>query len=296
MTNPDGSTVEFSYNAKGQRTEKVAKNSTGTILSDTQYQYDDVTGNLVVEANVTTGTTVTYSYDATGRRISQTQGGNTYYYNYDGHGNVVALTDGAGNVVVTYSYDPWGKVLSKTGTLYNPFTYSGYYRDEETGLYYLINRYYDPEDGRFLSQDAVDPVDGNLYVYAVNDPVNMIDPDGNYALTLNDFEAKMLVGPILVSAWLTVAFSSPYILLSGGDSPPQAKPNNKTKPTKTIEKIDDKYLKKKGIDAHEVKREFLGRKAKIAEYDLYRDKKSGEILIYRKGGKGEGIPTGQYIK
>ncbi|WP_211749624.1 polymorphic toxin-type HINT domain-containing protein [Paenibacillus sp. Marseille-Q4541] len=62
-----------------------------------------------------------------------------------------------------------------------------------------------------------------------------------------------------------------------------------------IKKLDDKYLKKQKIDAHDLKREFLGRKAKIAEYDLYSNKKTGEIMIFRKGGKGEGIRTGHYI-
>jgi len=63
-----------------------------------------------------------------------------------------------------------------------------------------------------------------------------------------------------------------------------------------INKIDDGYLKKQGIDAHELKQEVLGKKAKIAQYDLYADKKTGEIFVYKKGGKGEGIPTGEFIK
>ncbi|WP_374021051.1 polymorphic toxin-type HINT domain-containing protein [Paenibacillus thiaminolyticus] len=63
-----------------------------------------------------------------------------------------------------------------------------------------------------------------------------------------------------------------------------------------IQKIDDKYLKKQGVDAHELKKDVLGKRAKIAEYDLYVNKDTREIMVYKKGGKGEGIPTGEYIK
>ncbi|MCH1939865.1 polymorphic toxin type 33 domain-containing protein [Holdemania massiliensis] len=61
-------------------------------------------------------------------------------------------------------------------------------------------------------------------------------------------------------------------------------------------KVKDNYLKKNGIDAHELKKDFLGRKAPIAEYDIYVDKDTGELFIFKKGGKGVGIPIGEFIK
>lgn len=61
-------------------------------------------------------------------------------------------------------------------------------------------------------------------------------------------------------------------------------------------KVKDNYLKKNGIDAHELKKDFLGRKAPIAEYDIYVNKDTGELFIFKKGGKGIGIPTGEFIK
>ena len=61
-------------------------------------------------------------------------------------------------------------------------------------------------------------------------------------------------------------------------------------------KAKDNYLKQKGIDAHELKKDFLGRKASIAEYDIYINKDTGELFIFKKGGKGVGIPTGEFIK
>ncbi len=62
-----------------------------------------------------------------------------------------------------------------------------------------------------------------------------------------------------------------------------------------IKKVKDNYLKRNGIDAHKLKTEVLGNKG-ISKYDLYVDKDSGMLWIYRKGGVGDPIPTYEYIK
>ena len=95
--------------------------------------------------------------------------------------------------MVRYIYDSWGNhavvdvnggdITTGIGVL-NPFRYRGYYYDTETGLYYLQTRYYDPELGRFISQDSIDYADPetinglNLYAYCLNNPIMAIDPDG----------------------------------------------------------------------------------------------------------------------
>lgn len=74
--------------------------------------------------------------------------------------------------------------------------------------------------------------------------------------------------------------------------------SNDTDPirNKNLNKVDDKYLKRKGIDAHELKKEILRKKSPIAEYDIYVDKNTGELFILKKGGKGVEIATGEFIK
>jgi len=53
----------------------------------------------------------------------------------------------------------------------------------------------------------------------------------------------------------------------------------------------------KGFDAHAIKQEFLGKKAKISLYNLYYDKSTGAIFILKKGAKAvERIATGLFIK
>lgn len=112
-----------------------------------------------------------------------------YFYRKDAQGNIVALLDVNGNVVTTYRYDAWGNhtVIGSNTSLgnANPFRYRGYYYDTETKLYYLQTRYYDPEVGRFISQDSVEYADPktinglNLYAYCGNNPVMNVDPTGN---------------------------------------------------------------------------------------------------------------------
>ena len=91
-----------------------------------------------------------FFYDAQGRPAVVDFNGVKYGYVHNLQGDIVAIVDGGGNQVVEYTYDAWGRPLSKTGTkadtlgTLNPFRYRGYVYDEETGLYYLRSRYYNP--------------------------------------------------------------------------------------------------------------------------------------------------------
>ena len=97
----------------------------------------------------------------------------------------------SGTVVVEYAYDAWGKPMGVTGSMAgtlgaaNPFRYRGYYYDAETGLYYLNERYYNPEWCRFINADDFGGVTGgllthNIFIYCANNPVMKEDPDGNF--------------------------------------------------------------------------------------------------------------------
>ena len=96
----------------------------------------------------------------------------------------MGIVDVARVLVVEYKYDAWGKLPSTTGTLAdtlgkrNPFRYRGYVFDEETGLYYLRNRYYNPTKDRFLNADT-NFSNGSLFAYCDGNPSVLYDPDGN---------------------------------------------------------------------------------------------------------------------
>jgi len=114
----------------------------------------------------------------------------TYYYRKNIQGDITHILDNNGFVKAEYVYDAWGNhVIVKNdenaGSI-NPFRYHGYYYDEETNLYYLKARYYDPQTGRFINADDIGVLDAtkdhinglNLYAYCLNNPVNMADENG----------------------------------------------------------------------------------------------------------------------
>ena len=116
--------------------------------------------------------------------------GATYRYVHSLQGDILGLQNGAGNLVVEYRYDAWGRLLSKTGSLaatlgtLNPFRYRGYVYDEETSLYYLRSRYYNPNWCRFISSDSILGKHGallqhNPFCYCSSSPVIRIDVYGD---------------------------------------------------------------------------------------------------------------------
>ena len=141
---------------------------------------------------------------------------NQYYYITNIKGDIVGITDENGDLIASYTYDEWGKLLdietaqAENETQYeiallNPFRYRGYYYDEETGMYYLQSRYYDPDLCRFISADSFDyikadnPLTVNAYIYCINNPLNYEDPEGNKAVNNNSptYLAETVVDIIL---------------------------------------------------------------------------------------------------
>ena len=146
-----------------------------------------------------------FCYDGQGRPTIVNYNGAIYHYVYNLQGDVIALLDDSNSIVVEYKYDAWGKPLGKTGSLattlgtLNPFRYRGYVYDEETGLYYLRSRYYNPEWGRFISADALLGKTGkllshNLYSYCRNKPISYYDSDGDDAIWIQERASAFELG------------------------------------------------------------------------------------------------------
>ena len=87
----------------------------------------------------------------------------------------------------------WLVVSSGNISHLSPFGYCGEYFDSETGFVYLRNRYYDPNTGRFISQDPIKDGD-NWYVYANNNPVMFVDPTGFDAIVVTNSKAAFNQG------------------------------------------------------------------------------------------------------
>lgn len=169
---PDGSFTAYAYDGLGRR---VQKNVAGTI---TRYVYDGP--NIYLELDGSNTVLARYTH---GPRIDQplimTRGDQNFYYHPDALGSIQALTDAGGVVVGSYTYDAFGNIVGQTGDLVNPYTYTGRELDAESGLYYYRARYYDPQTGRFISEDPIGFAGGiNLYAYVLNNPIRHVDPYG----------------------------------------------------------------------------------------------------------------------
>lgn len=113
-----------------------------------------------------------------GLPLEQITGTTVYYYHQDQLGSTRALTDSTGAPAATYSYDGYGNLTSQSGSVGNPFLFSGEYRDAESGLYYLRARYYDPATGVFISRDPELSSTWEPYGYVADNPLNATDPSG----------------------------------------------------------------------------------------------------------------------
>ena len=128
---------------------------------------------------------------------------NPYYLLGDHLGSSSILTDDTGTVAEQIDYYPYGsKAYENIVTnMSNEYDFTGKEVDEETGIQYFVNRYYDNETGHFLSIDPLmvdildsgeynkdtgvllaNPQELNSYAYAVNNPVVYVDPTGNASL------------------------------------------------------------------------------------------------------------------
>lgn len=98
----------------------------------------------------------------------------------------ISLTN-KGQVQARYQYDAWGNKRQEQGESYNRFSFTGYEEDKETGLLYAKARFYDPDTGKFLSEDAWEGDNMiapslHRYLYAYQNPTVWVDPTGNVNL------------------------------------------------------------------------------------------------------------------
>ncbi len=208
----NGVTWTNTYNADGLRISRT----NGTLT----YQYYYADGQLV---RIGVGSKyLDISYDASGVPMALYYSGYQvdnahYYYVTNLQGDVVAILDDNGTAVVTYTYDAWGNILSVGGSMaatlgvYNPLRYRGYVYDQETSLYYLQSRYYDPNMGRFLNADVfVSTGQGfggnNMFAYCNNNPVNAVDSSG------------MAIGWIIAGVIISVISNGISTAVTGGSA------------------------------------------------------------------------------
>ncbi len=172
---------ENSYNGDGQR---VAKEENGTA---TNYFYQN--GSVLYTTDSADAKTSQNFLTTEGSVISTARYGSNdisyYIYNKDIRNSTASILDEAGNIATKYSYDEFGQTtVDGSYTFSNEICYTGGIYDWATGQQYLNARFYDPETGRFMSEDTYrgtseEPSTLNYYAYCANNPINYVDPSGH---------------------------------------------------------------------------------------------------------------------
>lgn len=122
----------------------------------------------------------------TGVPIAYHTAGATRYTLFDSRSNLIGLADSAGTLLETYRYRPFGvpEVYDASGNARTASAFGvepvfGGQRHLNCGLYLSTRRLMNPVHGLYLTPDPKGYLDSPaLYVYAAQDPINNIDPEG----------------------------------------------------------------------------------------------------------------------
>lgn len=195
VTDKDGKTAVIQqnrYNGEGQRIQKVEGSKTtnyyyqdGVVSYTTDGENSQTSQNLIgTDGNILA--TQRYGSDHTDYLL----------YHKDIQGSTTSLVKEDGSADATYRYTDFGETtINGDNKAENEVCYTGGIYDHSTGLYYLNARYYNPEDGRFVTEDTyrgetAKPETGHLYAYCANNPVNYVDPSGHKAKTVIYYNKK----------------------------------------------------------------------------------------------------------
>jgi RHS repeat-associated protein len=188
----EGHPVSIKYDPAGNR---IQKNS--YVNGNHKYIVDAVSDVpkvlLVLDANNNNAILKTFIH--TDSEVLMQHNGDynadKYFYLHDRLGSVRLLIGDTGSVVNSYTYDPFGKAFDsetyENVSVSNPYRFANYFWDDDMGLYYCINRYYDPVLMRWTARDPADgkfeePMTLHVYLYCLNDPINFVDPRGLWTI------------------------------------------------------------------------------------------------------------------
>lgn len=178
VNNYTGNTVKYSYDADGNRISKKSGKK------EKKFYY--INNRIVLQK--AENEALWFNYDVYGKPIGFMYNSVQFLYDVDEMGNVIGIFNKYGDKIVQYNYNGWGEITKIKGdnkiAHINPLRYRGYYYDEESGFYYLKNRYYDPKLKRMISMDTTQDTgfglfSHNMYAYCENTPVNASNYSGN---------------------------------------------------------------------------------------------------------------------
>ena len=200
-----GTSASFVYDGFGRRMSKTVSGATTQFLYDGFNSLQELSGggSPTVTANMLAGLNIDEFF-------VRSDNNGTQAYLSDGLGSTLGLVNSSGLLGTSYSYQPFGATSASGSASTNPNQFAGRENDGN-GVYYFRARFYSAPLQRFLSQDPIgfDGGDTNTYAYALNDPVDFLDPTGlaRFAYRLLNFgtgtsahvaSAAVLAGSVLL--------------------------------------------------------------------------------------------------
>lgn len=169
-----GNGITYKVNAFNQRVSEA-------FSGNTTHYVHDILGNIVAEANGSTGSTTKEYVWMEGELLAQIDsGGNIFYAHNSQVGLPQKMTDASRNVVWDQIIEPFGEVQSTpTSTTPTNIRFPGQYANANNSLFYNNARSYDASLGFYPEPDPTGQAGGlNQYVYAAQNPTQNVDPDG----------------------------------------------------------------------------------------------------------------------
>jgi RHS repeat-associated protein len=182
---PDKPEVTFVYDVLGRRISKRVKNTITKFVWDGnvplhEWKEHVDSGVKLSNTNVDVDGIITWFFDNDSYApAAKIKGQNTYTIITDFSGTPCQMYTNDGSLFWDCELDIYGKVMMEKGESGScPFRYQGQYEDVETGLYYNRFRYYDPEEGIYLSQDPIGLTGSHSMYGYVHDPSTWVDVYG----------------------------------------------------------------------------------------------------------------------
>jgi RHS repeat-associated protein len=178
----NGTSSTYGYDGNGGRVRVTEWDGV------TFYVRSSVLGQVAMEVN-SSGVRRAYVYAGNKQVAMQSTDGQFYWLHTNHLGSARAMTNASGNLVYKGQFDPYGQTLTEWSpsgnTNLNTRKFTGFERDA-SGLDYANARMYNSARGRFMQPDPKGlsagrlryPLSLNRYTYALNDPVNVVDPAG----------------------------------------------------------------------------------------------------------------------
>ena len=164
--------TKFAYDGLNRRT-RITQLSSGKTVSDKFYVWSGSTLWLETDSLNHNGITQRYLPEGV------IQNARPFYYAADNLLSVRELVDASGIVEASYDYDPYGVRMQLSGTENSDFGFARLFHEAQSGLDLALYRGYNAAHRGWLSRDPMGEIAGpNLYSYALNSPINYIDPRG----------------------------------------------------------------------------------------------------------------------